>query len=64
MPKKKAKKKFKAPKRVKKTEADHLRCLIDFSERAISGRGGSIDEYFIGQVARLKKELKKVEKNG
>ena len=65
MPKKKAKKRFKAPKRVKKTEADFLRCLLEATEKAINGRSGSIDEFFTQQAARLRKELEKVEgKNG
>lgn len=59
MPKKKSKK-FKPPRRVKKTEADHLRCLIDFSERAITGKGGSIDDYFVDQATRLRKQLKEL----
>jgi hypothetical protein len=61
MPKKKAKKKFVQQKRVKKTEADHLRILIEASERAMDGRGGSIDDYFTNQAARLRKQLKQLE---
>lgn len=58
-------KKQKAKKKLKTrpiTQKEYLQHLIDVSEDAISGRGGSIDEYFANQAKRLRKQLKELSK--
>ena len=44
------------------TQKEYLQILIDYSERAIDGRGGSIDEFFANQANRLRKQLKELSK--
>jgi hypothetical protein len=58
--KKVTKKKFKAPKRIRKTEEDRLMDLINASERAITTQGTVIDDIFKNQAARLRKELEEL----
>lgn len=58
--KKPTKKKFKAPKWIKKTEEDRLMDLINASERAITTQGNVIDDIFKNQAARLRKELEEL----
>lgn len=56
----KTKKTFKQPKRRKITQEEYLETLIRFSERAITGYGSGVDEFFKQQAARLRKELEEL----
>ena len=44
------------------SKEDHVRCLIKYSERAITGQGTGVDVFFEAQVEKLKKRLKSLEK--
>lgn len=41
-----------------KNEKEYLELLIKTSENAITGRNGGVDELFVNQIAKLKKQLK------
>lgn len=58
--KKKAKRKIKTR---PVTRREYLETLIRFSERAMDGKGGSIDDFFSNQANRLRKQLKELPKN-
>jgi len=46
-----------------RSEKEFLLTLIKLSERAISSKNGGLDDFFVQQTARLKKELKDIRKN-
>lgn len=60
-----AKKKLAVPKKmtflekfnIPRNEEEHVQRLIDVTERAITKQGTAIDQLFIEQAARLRKEL-------
>lgn len=58
--------KRKKPKKVtvpKKSRAEEfLEILIGFSDRANTGRGSGLDEFFVQQSDRLKKQLEDLKK--
>lgn len=64
MPKKKvAKKKKKFPLTKKISEIDHLDTLIKYSIRAVTGRNGVVDDYFIAQALKLEEQKQKLKRN-
>jgi hypothetical protein len=54
----KAKKLSPSEKQARNRQEYHLNNLIIASERAITGQGSEIDQFFENQAERLKKELK------
>jgi len=56
----KAKKTFKKATHVRITDEERLAHLIRVSDGAITGKGGTVDEFFIQQAARLRRELEEL----
>lgn len=46
--------------RLPKNDIEYLELLIRMTEKHISPYGTSLDDFFIGQAARLKKKLKEL----
>lgn len=49
--------------RLPKNEIEYLELLIRMTEKHISPHGTDLDAFFVGQAARLKRQLEELKKN-